>query len=348
MTKFTGILLVTVIFMLTANTGTSYAQEPAEQSLKLRTELVTLDAQIVQKKTGRAIGNLVKDDFSLYEDGVKQEITHFSQDKLPLSVLLLLDTSGSVWDFMNDVRDKTVAALNQLKDSDEVAVMGTASRTAIIQDFTKDRSLIADKIAAIEKKALGQDGILLHEALYQAAMHLQKAANPASRRVVIVVTDNISTQKIGQGHSEREALDELFEAGSVVCGLNISNINATILKFDPLFYAVKGLLFRGDINTYAEKTGGIVLKSKKDNVDTNLTELIGQLRTRYAIAYVSSNTQRDGKFRKIKLSLSTDVEKREGKLAVIARKGYYARKSESSAGDDKPGEKEKPVKTPLK
>jgi VWFA-related protein len=319
-------MLFALIFILAASIGVCLAQEPTEQTLKLSTELITLDAQIVQKKTGRPIGNLFKEDFSLYEDGVKQEITHFSQDKLPLSVLLLLDTSGSVWDFMSDVRDRTVAALNQLKDSDEVAVMGTASRTAIIQDFTKDRGLIADKIASIEKKALGQDGILLHEALYQAAIHLQKAANPASRRVVIVVTDNISTQKIGQGHSEREALDELFEAGSVVCGLNISNINATVLKYDPLFYAVKGLLFRGDINTYAEKTGGMILKSKKDNVDTNLTELIGQLRTRYAIGYVSSNTKKDGKFRKIKLSLSSDVEKREGKLAIIARKGYYAAK----------------------
>jgi Ca-activated chloride channel homolog len=326
MTKLIRFILFSLIFTLALDSRISLAQEPAEQTLKLSTELVTLDAQILHKKTGRAIGNLLKEDFSLYEDGVKQEITHFSQDKLPLSVLLLLDTSGSVWDFMNDVRDRTVAALNQLKDSDEVAVMGTASRTAIIQDFTKDRELIADKIAAIEKKALGSDGILLHEALYQAAMHLQKAANPASRRVVIVITDNISTQKIGQGHSEREALDELFEAGSVVCGLNISNINATVLKYDPLFYAVKGLLFRGDINTYAEKTGGIILKSKKDNVETRLTELIAHLRTRYAIGYVSSSTKKDGKFRKIKLSLSSDVEKREGKLDIISRKGYYAAK----------------------
>lgn len=335
--------------MFAACTGTAFAQEPtAEQSLKLRADLVTVDAQIVQKKTGRPVGNLLKEDFSIYEDGVKQEITHFSQDKLPLSVLLLLDTSGSVWDFMNDVRDKTVAALNQLKETDEVAVMGTASRTAVIQDFTKDRALIADKIAAIEKKALGQDGILLHEALYQAAMHLQKAANPASRRVVIVITDNISTQKVGQGHSEREALDELFEAGSVVCGLNISNINATVLKMDPFYYAVKGLLFRGDINTYAEKTGGLVLKSKKDNVEANLTELIGQLRTRYAIGYISSNTKTDGKFRKIKVSLSDDAEKREGKLGIIARKGYYAKSDESAGSDKKSVDKEKLVKTPEK
>jgi Ca-activated chloride channel homolog len=335
MTKFIRLPLVALFFVLTANACHGLAQEPAEQTLKLSTELVTFDAQVLHKKTGRPVGNLSKEDFTLYEDGVKQEITHFSQDRLPLSVLLLLDTSGSVWDFMSDVRDRTVAALQQLKESDEVAVMGTASRTAVIQNFTLDRGLIADKIAAIEKKALGSDGILLHEAIFQAATHLQKAANPASRRVIIVVTDNISTQKIGQGHSEREALEELFEAGSVVCGLNISNLNATVLKLDPFYYAVKGLLFRGDINTYAEKTGGIVLKTKKDNVETRLAELIAQLRTRYAIGYVSSNTNKDGKFRKIKLSLAPEVEKREGKLDIIARRGYYARKSKTSTGDEK-------------
>lgn len=326
MTKFIRFNLLALLFVVAATGASGFAQEPAEQSLRLFTELVTLDAQVLHKKTGRPVGNLVKEDFSLYEDGVKQEITHFSQDKLPLSILLLIDTSGSVWDFVSEMRDRTVAALNQLKDSDEVAVMGTASKTAIIQDFTKDRGLIADKIAAIDKKALGRDGILLHEALFQAATHLQRAANPASRRVIIVVTDNISTQKIGQGHTEKEALSELFEAGGAVCGLNISNLNATILKLDPFYYAVKGLLFRGDINTYAEKTGGIVLKSKKDDLETKLSELIGQLRTRYAIAYVSSNTEQDGKFRKIKLSLSSEVEKREGKLGIITRKGYYAKK----------------------
>jgi VWFA-related protein len=326
MTKFITFQLVAFLFIFTATAAVGCAQEPSEQSIRLFTELVTLDAQVVHKKTGRPVGNLVKEDFSLYEDGVHQEITHFSQDKLPLSILLLIDTSGSVWSFMDEMRDRTVAALRQLKDSDEVAVMGTASRTAVIQEFTKDRELIADKIAAIDSKALGRDGILLHEALYQAAIHLKKAANPASRRVIIVVTDNISTQRIGQGHSEREALEELFEAGSVVCGLNISSLNATVLKLDPFYYAVKGLLFRGDINVYADKTGGIVLKTKKDNLDTRLSELIAQLRTRYAIAYVSSNTRQDGKFRKIKLSLSSEVEKREGKLAIITRKGYYSAK----------------------
>jgi VWFA-related protein len=306
-----------------------FSQNPVDETLKLSTDLVVLDAQILNKKTGAPIGNLKKEDFAIFEDGVKQEITHFSQDRLPLSILLVLDTSGSVWDAINEMRDKTVESLEHLKESDEVAVMATASHTQIIQDFTTDRKLIAEKIQSIDKKSLGRDGILLHEALYQAALHMNKASNPVSRRVVLVITDNLSTQKIGQGHSETEALNELYEAGSVVCGLNISSLNETILKFDPFFYAVKPFLFRGDIKKYADKTGGIVLKSSKEDLTDKLSALIGKLRTRYAIGYVSTNTKADGKYRKVNLQLLSETEKREGKTAIITRKGYYARKTKS-------------------
>jgi VWFA-related protein len=223
-----------------------------------------------------------------------------------------------------------IQSLQHLKESDEVALMATASRTQLIQDYTTDRRLIADKIQAIDKKALGRNGILLHDALFAAAEHLRRAANPASRRVVIVVTDNLSTQMIGKGHGEKEALEAVFEAGGVICGLHVSDLNSTILKFDPAFYVLKPFLFTGNIYIYAEKTGGLVLKSNKAEADKRLAEIIDRLRTRYAIGYVSTNTKADGKFRRIKLQLSADVEKREGRLDIVTRRGYYARKGEEA------------------
>jgi len=91
--------------------------------LKLSTELVVVDAQVLSKKTGSPVNGLTERDFVLYEEGVKQRITHFSQDKLPLSILLLLDVSGSVMPAINQVRDSGLRALNELKPGDEVAVM---------------------------------------------------------------------------------------------------------------------------------------------------------------------------------------------------------------------------------
>lgn len=324
------LLLSPVAFSQSSAAGDNSSKpDGAQEALKLSTDLVVIDAQIVRKKTGQAIGELRREDFLISEDGVRQEIAHFSQDQLPLSILLLLDTSGSVWDIINDVRDRAVEALGHLKEADEVALMATASRTALIQDFTTDRKILADKIATIDKEKLGRDGILLHEAVYQAAKHLNQAANPASRRVIIVITDNISTQKIGQGHSESAALEEVYETGVAVCGLKVNDLNALVLELNPLYYGLKGLLFRGDIRSYADKTGGVVLSTSRSELDRKLTELINSLRTRYTLAYTSTNSKSDGKFRKIKLQLTPEVEKREGKPAIITRKGYYARKPEA-------------------
>src|ERR1044072_1506715 len=113
--------LVFLLFLSCVTPGLGFGQTPADETLKLITDLVVLDAQVLNKKTGAPIGNLKKEDFAIYEDGVKQEITHFSQDRLPLSILLVIDTSGSVWDVINDLRDKTVESLERLKESDEVA-----------------------------------------------------------------------------------------------------------------------------------------------------------------------------------------------------------------------------------
>src|SRR5436190_24097429 len=70
------------------NSNDRPASGPAEV-LKVDVDLVTVDALVLQKKTARIVGGLKQEDFAIYEDGAKQEITHFSQDTLPLSVLLL-------------------------------------------------------------------------------------------------------------------------------------------------------------------------------------------------------------------------------------------------------------------
>jgi len=63
----------------------------------------------------------------------------------------------------------------------------------------------------------------------------------------------------------------------------------------------------------------------QEDMLAKLGEMIRRLRARYTIAYSSSNTGKDGRFRKIKLSVTPEVEKREGGVALITRKGYYAK-----------------------
>ena len=69
--------------------------ESSDDVVKIDTDLVKVDALVMQKNTARIVGGLNREDFLLYEDGKKQEITHFSADQLPLSVMLLIDRGMS-------------------------------------------------------------------------------------------------------------------------------------------------------------------------------------------------------------------------------------------------------------
>lgn len=118
-------------------------QRNEDEPLRLSTQLVVVDAQVLRKKTGIPVNGLSQRDFVIYEEGVKQPITHFSQDKLPLSIVLLLDVSASVTPAIQQVRDSGIRALNELKSGDEVALMAFGAWAKVLQDFTKDRQLVA-------------------------------------------------------------------------------------------------------------------------------------------------------------------------------------------------------------
>jgi hypothetical protein len=87
------------------HTGAIQQSKKPDESLTLAADLVLVDAQVISKKTRLAVAGLGKDDFELYEDGVKQYISYFSQEKLPLSMVILLDVSSSI-----DAKDTTPSA----------------------------------------------------------------------------------------------------------------------------------------------------------------------------------------------------------------------------------------------
>lgn len=319
------IIIFSAFIAMTARLVYPQAQE-RDQTIKLSAELVVLDVHVVNKKTGSAVSNLKKEDFSIYEDGVRQQIIHFSQDALPLSIVLLLDVSGSVLPIMKQIRDLALEALQHLKPEDEIALMVFARRAKLIQDFTKDRQLIVDQIKRVNEEANVGGSTFINDGVYQAAVHLRSASNPSSRRVVMVITDNISNQPFFIGPSEQETLHELFENGGVVCGIFVeSRFSKVEGATNKSVFFWRKVLYKGNINIYANETGGLVLRAKKGEVGEKLTDLIDQLRTRYTLGYMPTNRKRDGKFRKIKVLVSPEVEEREGELAVLARRGYYAK-----------------------
>ena len=291
-----------------------------DEPLRLSTQLVVVDAQILNKKTGIPVDRLSERDFVVYEEGVKQQITHFSQDRLPLSIVLLLDVSASVALAIDQVRDSGLRALNELKPGDEVGLMAFGAWATLLQDFTRDRHLITAQLASMESMGPWiREGTHIDEAVYTAAKYLSKASNPNSRRIIVIVTDNLSNQPPNVGHSETEALAQLHASGAVLCGLIVGDFNSTANE-----YKRKGMLLRDSISNFLVETGGILSRVDKENVTAKLALLIERLRNRYSLGYTPLNIKRDGKFRNIKLKISPEVERREGEVKIVARKGYYA------------------------
>ena len=300
-----------------------------EEVIKTDVDLVVLDALVLQKKTGRVVGELKRDDFTLAEDGVPQQITHFSQNSLPLSVLLLIDRGGCLDAFSETVQRAASEAVARLKPSDEVALMAYHDTVDLVEEFTRDRRAIADALERVP----GHEEHAQHcldSAFYEAARYMVRAGNPVGRRVIVVITAVTSAFACPGEPSVGEAKREVYESGSVVCGLIPRSPEQQAES--GMFRAMTGIggVFGAKslrINELAEETGGEVLTDKPAQLDRTFDTLFEHLRTRYQLAFAPTNRKHDGTVRKLKLTLKPAAEKPHGKLAVKTRRTYVAPKS---------------------
>lgn len=303
------------------------ARSDRGEDIKLAVDLVVLDAQVMQQKTGRVVGDLKKEDFTLIEDGVKQQIAHFSQDTLPLSVIILIDRGGCLDPFNEKVRHATMESLRRLRPQDEVALMAFHNKTELVTGFTSNRNRILEGLNRLPPHDEEADHCF-NTAFYEAAEYMRRAGNPDGRRVILMIT-GITAYFNCSGPSSEEARMAVLESGSVVCGIipktagqRIENgIMRTMTGIGGLFKAKTS-----NLKQLADETGGEVLTDKPENLDHTFNNLIDHLRTRYSIGFVSTNTKRDGAFRKLKLDVSPDAHKSDGKLVVKTKRGYIAPK----------------------
>jgi VWFA-related protein len=316
-----------------------------ESVFRVKVNLVVIDAQVLNKKSHHPVPGLQPEDFELFENGISQRITSFSQDKLPLSVVFLFDLTDSVRPVLGQLAEGAMQALQHLKAEDEAAVMVYAASTQLLQNFTTDRELI---VQAIRRASLMQSGeaAFFNEAIFQSARQFSRAAGPANRRVIIWLTDNIPnvpSQEVRWRyarslspstvlHSEKEATEELFKTGAVVCTLldrsRISDDEFIHRLHDTSYRLESGMNPPGDVRKYTGQTGGMIVEaSSSRQISARLADLIDGLRTRYVLGYHPAENSSQG-FHPIRLRITEDAARREalkekGKLIVQTRQGYY-------------------------
>jgi VWFA-related protein len=294
--------------------------------IKTDVDLITVDALVLQKSTARVVGDLTQADFTISEDGVAQSISHFSQDSLPLSVLLMIDRGGCLDPFGSEVRQAAMDAVTGLKPTDEVAVMSYDDTTELLQGFTRDRRLIQlalDRVPPHDEEA----NHCLNRAFFEAGSYMIKAGNPVGRRVIVMITAVTRNFDCRDAPSGKAAANMIYESGSVVCGI-IPHTPEQVMENGMFRWATRIGGMAGaesmNIQKLADETGGELLKDKPENLHTTFDTLLTHLRTRYSLAFTSTNKKRDGSLRKLKIGLAPATEKGRAKLVVKARKSYIA------------------------
>lgn len=283
--------------------ATATDQSLQEQFIRLKSELVLLSISVTDQ-LGRFVTGLRPDHFTVYEDDVPQQVKFFSTDDIPISVGLILDVSGSMKSKIARLREAVRRFIEWSNPQDEFFAIAFNKQVMLLADFT-DGEVLLTYLPFLR----AQGRTALFDAVYEGVLKLRHARH--GKRVLLVISD-------GQDNSSR------YSYGALSRALKESDVQIyTIGTPDPTLY-----------NTYFEQQGIAILQQLSKLTGGRHFTVMGaslleavcatiarELRQQYNIGYISTNTSRDGKWRRIKIEVAREGSK---KFKVHARRGYYA------------------------
>jgi VWFA-related protein len=277
--------------------------------------LVRVDVQVTTRHL-RPVTGLTKEDFVIYDEGVRQPIAYFGRDSEPLDLLLLLDVSGSMRRSLEEMASTAGLALGQLRSTDRVGVMLFARETDLREPFTSDFHRVQEGLReAVSERGLGA-GTLINGSLIAAAGTLRKE-QVRGRRAILILTDN---QGLNYQTPDEEVLKALYSADAVLNAIVVGNSKEPDRSKAPHRYRNPDFT-PSDVFKLAQESGGEAFRSGK--VGEAFRELIERIRSRYSIHYPAPAAS--GRvFRRIAVELVPDTRRRLGDTGVRARSGYYA------------------------
>ena len=297
-----GLGLVAALFVINPATPyepASQAQDQDDDVIRVSTELVVLNATVIDKN-GKFVSGLKPNEFHLFEDGAEQKVLNFTTEKTPFAAAILLDTSGSMETRLTLGRSAALRFLDGLRESDVAAVYNFDVKVVQLQDFSPGRDL-PDRAYGLKTKMLTS----LNDAVLRAADDLGKREE--RRRAIVVLSDG------GENYSSAssdKALDRALQAGATIYAVNMGPDGPR-----------RDIQAAGILKNFAEKSGGRYIESAGGQaLRDSFTEIAQELGRQYTIAYRPTNKARDGKWRKIELKLSRPD------VSVRTRKGYKAPK----------------------
>lgn len=298
--------------------------------LKVDVALVNVVATVTDDR-GRYVADLKPEDLIVEEDGQPQTIAHFTQsDDLPVSVGVVLDTSGSMASKIVTAARAVERFIRIIHEDDDVFLMTFAERPRLRQDFTDDR----DKLDAALRGLDVSGGTALYDALDESLLKIRRGKY--DKKAILLITDGDDTD------SEidfDEAALAVRESELLIYCLGISPAFAPMSEQPPINFPVPRFpgtprgptsRSRADIvnmtvlNTFADASGGKAWllsgswsEARGNQIERALDEIASELRNQYSIGYYPPHPLKDGKWHRIQ------IRAKNSRYRVRARKEYF-------------------------
>lgn len=304
-------------------------------------ELVNVTAT-VSDDTGRFVSGLEKDDFTVYDDGVRQEVTYFSNDRVPVSLGILLDVSGSM---TSEKLATAKAAIDRfifdlLGKDDELFFMEFANHPRLTQQWTRDRRMISRAV----DRAYASGGTAMYDAIADAIPFASAGEN--RKKAILVISDgndsnsNTSVGELRQLIRESEVMVYALGVDGTGRGTSSGRVSPPPVQIPspfpfpiprgrrPAFPQITGGIFNRNVNgervngealhQITDDTGGRTeIVRGFDGLEAATARIADELSKQYYLGY-ASNGDKDGRWHAIR------VEVRDRRLTVRARRGYVA------------------------
>ncbi len=301
-----------VVFALqSAPQTTKPAQKPPQEqdeAIHLTSRLVLVPVS-ASNTLGKPVRDLTVEDFVLEEQGRPQAITSLGEPgKVPTEIALLFDVSGSTLAKFNFEQQAAVRFIKEvLKPADAVSVFSIGTTPKLVKSRTASSE---EAITGLMSLAPAKVPTAFFDTVVEAALYLGKAADPGSRRVLIVISDG------EENYSEHYKLDDaLRELQKNDCLFYSINPSGQALKLNEI--SIKG---QNVMESMSSQTGGKAFVPERiDDLEAVFRQIADELQAQYLLGYYSTDERADGGFRQISVRLPKRPD-----LRVRARQGYYA------------------------
>jgi Ca-activated chloride channel homolog len=269
-------------------------------------DIVSLNVT-VQDGTAHYVTDLDQQEFSIFEDGVKQEISFFNRRQQPIALSLLLDSSASMEDKIEELQMAAKSFVKRLKPNDIAQVIDFDSRVEIRQAFTGN---LPELEAAIGKTSAG-GSTSLHNAIYIALKELKKvravSEEDVRRQALVVFSDGEDTSSL---ISFDEVLDLAKRSETAIYTIALRGVDTQTKGFREAEFVMRQL---------AQETGGRpFFPAKIEDLDGVYSQIADELASQYTIGYTSKNSRNNGAFRRVVVQVA------KPNATPRTKRGYYA------------------------